>query len=206
MWLRLDENIFQPHYDLMLTSIGWTLFLQKWHILKIRPEDEISHEKFWLLEKEHYVTYWPLTQLSIEKQVHPVEDITLTCGRVEFGADATPTRSRWASNNYITRCHRQFELVGVSCSWSSSCSSRQWEPAPNRGRGLQDPRLSSPAKWERSAAKIGGTGCQYVCSVSNSPLTHNPFATLLRIKCERYIFQKKCVRSLLLIMFPHVYV
>ena len=39
--------------------------------------------------------------------------ITLTCGRVEFGAIATPTGSRWMSNNYITRCHRQFRLVGV---------------------------------------------------------------------------------------------
>ena len=40
--------------------------------------------------------------------------ITLTCGRVEYGAIATPTWSRWTSNNYITRCHRRFELVGVS--------------------------------------------------------------------------------------------
>ena len=78
--------------------------------------------------------------------------------------------------------------------------------------GPHDTRLSSPAERERSAAKDKGTGGQYVavCSVSNSPLTHNPFATLsqpFRIKCERYIFLKKCVRSsLLLIMFPHVYV
>ena len=78
--------------------------------------------------------------------------------------------------------------------------------------GPQDPRLSSPAERERSAAKDKGTGGQYVavCSVSNSPLTHNPFVTLsqpFRIKCERYIFLKKCVRSsLLLILFPHVYV
>ena len=78
--------------------------------------------------------------------------------------------------------------------------------------GPQDPRLSSPAERERSAAKDKGTGGQYVavCSVSNSPLTNNPFVTLsqpFRIKCERYIFLKKCLRSsLLLILFPHVYV
>ena len=58
-----------------------------------------------------------------------------------------------------------------------------------------DPRLSNPAEAERSAAKDKGTGCQYVavCSVSNSPLTHNPFATLsqpLRIKSESYLFLK----------------
>ena len=112
--------------------------------------------------------------------------------------------------NYITRCHRRFELVGVSYSWSSSCCSRQWEPAPDRVfAALVDPRLSSPAEWERGAAIVRGIWGQYVavCSVSNSPLIHNPFATLPRIKCERYIFLKKCVRSsLLLIMFPHIYV
>ena len=78
--------------------------------------------------------------------------------------------------------------------------------------GPRDPRLSSPAGGERSPAKGKGTGGQYVvvCSVSNSPLTHNPFVTLLqpfRIKYERYIFLKECVRSsLLLILLPHVYV
>ena len=37
------------------------------------------------------------------------------------------------------------QLVGVSCSLSSSCSSRQWEPASDRGLAtLSDPRLSSP--------------------------------------------------------------
>ena len=73
--------------------------------------------------------------------------------------------------------------------------------------GPQDPRLSSPAERERSAAKDRGTWGQYVvvCSVSNSPLTHNPFATI-SIKWERYIFLKKCVRSSLLTMFPRVYV
>ena len=60
-------------------------------------------------------------------------NITLTCGRVEFGEDAKPTRSKCMSNNYITRCHRRLESVGVrgrqefssSCRHSSS-SSRSW--------------------------------------------------------------------------------
>ena len=120
------------------------------------------------------------------------QGITLTCGRVEFSAIATPRRSRWMSNNYITGCHRRLELVRVSCSWSSSCSSRQWEPAPDRGlAALSDPRLSSPAEWERSAAIVRGTWGQYVavCSVSNSPLTPNPFATLSIIKCDGKIIK-----------------
>ena len=78
--------------------------------------------------------------------------------------------------------------------------------------GPQDTRLGSPGERERNAAKDKGTGGQYVAvrSLPNSPLIHDPFVTLsqpFRIKCERYIFLKKCVRSsLLLILFPHVYV
>ena len=52
-------------------------------------------------------------------------NITLTCGRAEFGADATPTGSRWASKNYITRCHRRLGSVSWSprqAEFSSSCS------------------------------------------------------------------------------------
>ena len=108
------------------------------------------------------------------------------------------------SNNYITQFHREFELVGVSGSWSSSCSSRQWEPAPSRGLRPQDPRLSSPAEWEKKCCYS-----QYVavCSVSNSLLSQTTLSQPFRIKCERYIFLKKCVRSsLLLILIPHVYV
>ena len=115
--------------------------------------------------------------------------------------DVSPTGSRWMSNNYITPCHRQFKLVGVSVlEFELQFEAVRTSP--------QDPRLSSPAEGERSAAIVRGTWGQYVavCSVSNSPLTHNPFATF-RIKCERYIFLKNCVRSsLLLIMFLHIYV
>ena len=112
------------------------------------------------------------------------QGITLTCGRVKFGAIATPTGCRCVSNNYINQCHRRFELVGVSCSWSSSRSSRQWEPAPDRGMGPSGRWLGSPAEWGRSVSIVRGTWGQYVavCSVSNSPLIqnqyqpfHNPF-------------------------------
>ena len=124
-----------------------------------------------------FVTYWPSTEMSIKKHVHPVEDIRVSPWPVaEFGAIATPTGSRWASNNYITGCHRRLELVGVSYNWSLSCSSRQWEPAPDRGlAALSDPRLSSPAEWERSAA-IEELGVNMLQSVP-SP-THLSHTTL----------------------------
>ena len=60
-----------------------------------------------------YVTYRPLTQPSIKKHVYPVEDIRVSPWGVEFGAIATPTGSRWKSNNYITRCQSWNQLVGV---------------------------------------------------------------------------------------------
>ena len=43
--------------------------------------------------------------------------------------------------------------------------------------------------------------------LSPTHLSHKTLSQPFRIKWERYIFLKKCVRSsLLLIMFPHVYV
>ena len=65
---------------------------------------------------------------------------------------------------------------------------------PTEGLGPQDPRLSSPAEWERSAAIVRGTWGQYVavCSVSNSPLTHNPFATISNKVWEVYFSKEVC--------------
>ena len=58
----------------------------------------------------------------------------------------------------------------------------------------QGPRLSSPAERGRSAAKDKGTGGQYVavCSVSNLPLTHKPFATLSTKVWEVYFSKEVC--------------
>ena len=146
---------------------------------------------------------WPSRQ---SRQVHPVEDIGyhlhLWTGWIRCNCDA---RRR---QEYVKLLYNQVPQTAW-VSWSSSCSSRQWEPAPDRGLGPSGPRLSNPAEWGRSAAIVRGTWGQYVavCSVSNSPLTHNPFATLSWIKCERYIFLKKCVRSsLLLTMFSHIFI
>ena len=60
--------------------------------------------------------------------------------------------------------------------------------------GPQDPWLSSPAERERSAAKDKETEGQYVavCSVSNSPLTHNPFATISNKVWEVYFSKEVC--------------
>ena len=104
------------------------------------------------------------------------QDITLTVD----GLKSVQLRSRWMSNKYITRCHRQFELVGVELVGVRVAVRGNENPLPAEALGPQDSRLSSPADWERSAAIVRGTWGQYVAvwSVSNSPLTHNPFSTL----------------------------
>ena len=92
------------------------------------------------------------------------------------------------------------QMVWVS--WSQLVGVRGSEnQLPAEGLGPQDPRLSSPAEWERSAAKDRGTWGQYVavCFVSNSPLTHNPFTALLHKVWEVYFFLKNCVRSFIIV-------
>ena len=112
---------------------------------------------------------------------------TLTCERVEFGAITTPALSKWTSNNYITRCHRRLELVGVRVAvWGS------------------ENQLQTEGCWAAvSAAIVRGTLGQYVavCSVSNLPLKYNqyqPFRNPCENKVWELIFLKNCVRSFII--------
>ena len=102
------------------------------------------------------------------------------------------TGIRWVSNNYITWCHRKFKLV-----WSELLLFEAVRTRPSRELGPQGPWLSSPAEWERSAAIARRAGGQYVAVFVQSPihLSHITLSQPFRIKCERYIFLKKCVRS-----------
>ena len=149
------------------------------------------------------VTYWPSTQPSIKKQVHPVEDIRVSPWRVEFGAIAAPTRSRWVSNNYITRCHRQFELESVS--WNSSCSSRQGEPARDRGlAALSDLRLSSPTEWEKKCC-YSQRNC---CSLFRLQLTSHtqPFRNPFENKVWEVYFSKEVCLFVIIVDYVSAYI
>ena len=138
----------------------------------------------------------------------------------------TPAGSRWVSNNYITRCHRRLEFnwssrqAEFSSSYShSSSSSRSWRQvavvrasASQRAWAFRTP-VEQPSRMRKECCynteELGVNMWQSVTSPTH--LSHiiniNPFATLSRIKCERYIFLKKCFRSsLLLIMFPCIVV
>ena len=94
----------------------------------------------------------------------------------------------------------------ASVSWSSCCSSRQWEPDPDRGLKPSGSPVEQPSRMRKKCCLL--LGVNMLQSVP-SP-THFSHTTLLqpfRIKCEKYIFLKKCVRSsLLLILFPLVYI
>ena len=122
----------------------------------------------------------------------------------------TPTGSRWISNNYITRCHRRLESVSSS-SVPVAVVDRvpaEWKPAPDRGLGPSVTHgWAAQPECERSAAMVRKTWGQYVAVCPRLQLTSHtqPALTLLRIKCERYIVIKKCVRSLkFVIIFDYV--
>ena len=134
------------------------------------------------------IDLWPSRQSRNRYIRAKISGYNLDCGRVKLGADLAPTRSRWVSNNCITRCHRQVQLVGDKM--------LKRKPAPSRGLwALRNPDWAAQQNEKYVA----------VCPVSNSPLTHNPFATISNKVWEVYFF-RKCVRSsLLLILFPHVY-
>ena len=109
--------------------------------------------------------------------------------------------SRWTKDNYITRCHRRLGTVpvGVGVSWGDRMLA--WESACRLGAcGPQGPTAEQPQpRWGRSPAMVRRTLGQYVTVCHRLHLTSHiqPTSTLSRIKCERYIFIKKWVRSFL---------
>ena len=123
-----------------------------------------------------------------------------------LGLDVTPTRSRWISNNYIIRGHRQVQLVGVSQVGDKMLSR---EPAPSRGLwDLRTPDWAAQQNEKEVLLKTKELGVNMLQFVqSPTQLSHITISQPIRIKCERYIFLKKGVRSsLLLIVSPHPYV
>ena len=150
------------------------------------------------------------------KQVHPVEDIGISpwpVDVVEFGADAYAHRKQVCIRQLYNQVQQtawvsQFELVSSSqFSSSRSCSQlgtrcqRENQLADWGLEAFSDPRLSSPARMRKKCCYGQKNFGSIYSSLSPSPthLSHttntNPFATLSRIKWQRYIFIKKCVRS-----------
>ena len=101
----------------------------------------------------------------------------------------TPTRSRWMSNENITRCYRRLGSVLVGDRMPA-----EWEPPPDRGLGPSVTHgWASLPECERSAAMVRRTWGQSVAVCPRLQLTSHtqPTLTLSRIKCERYIFYQE---------------
>ena len=148
----------------------------------------------------HTVTYWPSTEPSIKrctcvnkrkKQVHPVEDVGISpwpVDVVEFGADAYAHRKRVSVKQLYNQVPQmawvsQFESVPVqSQSQLEIGCPRSENQHQTEGMGPQDPRLSSPAEWGRSAAMVRRTLGQYVAVCPHLQLTSHtkPTSTLLQ--------------------------
>ena len=157
------------------------------------------------------VTYWPSTQPSIKDQVHPVQDIKIL---------------PWPWTGWIwCKCDAHMKQVGIKqlynpvllrvrVSWSQfqlkfELQFEAVRTSSQQKAGPSGPRLSSPAKWEKKCCySQRNWGVNMLLSVQcPTHLSHTTVSQPFRIKCERYIFLKKYVRSsLLLIIFPHVYV
>ena len=167
------------------------------------------------LQNSSCVTYWPSTESSIKRCTcvnkrknsetgasgQKYRNITLTCGHGWirwWWQMCTPTGSKWVSDNYITRCHRWLESVSSSSSWSqfgTRCRIESQQQMEGFGPSVTH-SWAVQLECERSAAMVRSLG-QYVAVCPRLQLTSHtqPTSTLSRIKCERYIFIKKCVCS-----------
>ena len=124
---------------------------------------------------ENIVIYWPSTKPSIKR---------CTCVNKRKNSG-----SRWVLNNNITRCTDGSSQLETRC---RSESQRQTE-----GFGLSvTPGWETPAKMRKKCC-YGQKNLGKYSSLSLSPahLSHITNITLSRIKCERFIFKKKCIRS-----------
>ena len=135
-------------------------------------------------------------------QVEDIEDITLTCGRVEIGAIQTPTGSRWVSNNYITRCHRQLELVGVRVAVRASENQ-----LPAEGLGPQDPGWATQQNEKEVLLKTEELWVNMLQSVqSPTQLSYTTLSQHFRIKCERYFFSKEMCSFVIIVDHVSAYI
>ena len=93
---------------------------------------------------------------------------------------------------------------GVSC-----CSSRRENQVQQRAWS-SGPPVEQPRRMRKKCCyswKSWGSICCSLCSVSNSSLTHNPFATISNKVWEVYFSKELCPFVIIVLtMLPHVYV
>ena len=97
-------------------------------------------------------------------------------------------------------------LFWKTFSWRQDASGVRTSPR-QRAWALSDPWLSNPTKMRKKYSWVNIAVYPRLQLISHT----QPTSTLSRIKCERYIFIKKCVRSFIevrqyLIIFLHIFV
>ena len=150
----------------------------------------VNLEKINLLHNE-FVIYWPSTEPLIKR---------CTCVNKRKNSG-----NRWALDNNITRCPDGSRQLETGCQHENQLA--------DRGLcGPQWPTVEQPKpRWERSAAMVGEElGVNIAVHLCLHSFLSHESITLSRIKCERYIFIKKCFHLFIevihyrLMMFSYV--
>ena len=128
------------------------------------------------------VIYWPSTELSIKR---------CTCVNKRKNSG-----SKWTLNNNITRWTDGSSQLETRCRIENQRQTEGFGPSVTHG-------WATPAKMRKKCCYGRRRTWGQYCSLSPSPthLSHTTNITLSRIKCMRYIFIKKCVRSFVIEVF-----
>ena len=164
------------------TDAGLVVWLN-YYYYGIRILETTSLCKLLVLDRD--VLYWPSTEPSIKR-------CTCVNKRKKSG-------SRWTLGKNIGRCSGQSETGML-----------EWGPACRlKATALSDPRLTNLAKMRKKCCYGQEKNLGQYSSLSLSPLISHTQQniTLSRIKCESYIFVKKCIRSVLksFIIIDYIY-
>ena len=132
---------------------------------------------FMMVSCRQCVIYWPLTELSIKRW---------TCVNKWKNKG-----SRWTLDNNITRCPDGSSQLETGCQRENQLAN--WGLC-----GPQWPMVEQPKpRWERSTV-----GSIWQSVLVSTHFSHTTNITLLKIKCERYIFIKQCILLLLKSSLP----
>ena len=128
------------------------------------------------------VIYWPSTVPSIKR-------CTWVNKRKNSG-------SRWTLDNDITRCPDGSSQLETRCRSENQQQTEGFRRSVTHG-------WATPAKMRMKCCYGHEKNLSQYSSLtlSTAHLSHTTNITLSRIKCERYIFIKKCVRSLKFIYY-----
>ncbi len=126
-------------------------------------------------------------------------------GRVEFGAIATPTGSRWMSNNYITGCQRRRELVGVSYLEFELQFEAVGTSSQQRACGPQWPPVEQPSRMRKKCCYSQGSIC---CSLFRLQLTSHtqPFRNPFENKVWEEYFSIEVCPFVIIVDFVSTYI